>query len=188
MIDRAINFRLALIDGVTPTAQTMTGSQKELANATDEARSAVDSQNISFVKQVVSVSAFGMGVSKLTRGVTELGLVGEGTAATLRKINTGVSMIVGTFQLFKGMAGIVKMITGAEAGLAGVRTYNSVLKNPAMLGLVAGAIGVGAGVAGYFIGSSQTNNTTNVTQTAEFSFGAADERSTARGTLAILGG
>lgn len=179
-MDQQVRFALSLEDNVSATSEKMVGSQTALKGAVAGTTIAVDQQSMSFVKQVIAVSAVGRGIRSINNGLISLGLVSDETAAKLQKINAAVGMVVGSFQLVKGSIQIVKSLTAAEGLLAGVRTYNSVLKNPAMLSVVPVGLSAAAGVGGYFAGkNSQNNSTVNQTVTINPYASQSDQRAAA---------
>jgi hypothetical protein len=174
---------------VSGDAAAASAVQKELTDNTNKATVAVDKQTLSMVAQVTAVTAVYRGLNMLSGSMTELGIISEEDAKKFNDLNAAVGLVVGTFQLFKGIVYIVQALQAAEVGLASVETYRSVLASKGTTALVA-AVGIGAaaGVGGYFLGQQSSQQTT-VNQTVNFAGQSnASQRQTAYETLDILGG
>ena len=175
----------------TPSATiAATQAQKDLRDSTTAANVAVDKQTLKFVAQVTAVQAVYRGLNMLNSSMTTLGIISADDAKKFDQLNAAVGLVVGTFQMFKGIVYIVSMMRDAEVALAAVETYRSVINSKGAMAAVA-AIGIGtaAGVVGYFAGASSQSSTTNVNQTVNFGGQAnVSQRQTAYETLDLLGG
>jgi hypothetical protein len=126
------------------------------------------------------------GMTRLTNSFTHLGLISDGTAASLERMLNMVGLVVGGFQLMKGAIKIVESLWASTAGLAIVETYRSVLnKGPAAVALAGAGLGIAAGVGGYLLGA----NSTNVNQTVNFNGQTgSSSKAAARESLELMGG
>ena len=170
-------------------------SEDNLKQKVDSTNTCVDSQNIKFLSQLAAVTAVYGGINMVTRSMQTLGLVNEKTAQSLMKVSAAVGIMAGSFNAIRGAVKLIDALKNAEILLSAIETYRAVLNNPAKLAAVAVAGGAAAGVAGYYIGKSNSdnqNNTTNQTSvTQNITFGGAsstDQRSMARDTLEMMGG
>jgi len=193
VFDQSISWTFNLIDNVTPTVENIQASQGQLAVSTQKATQTIDSQNISWLKQMAAVTATYMGMRRLTSSLIELGLVSDKDAKLLHQMTAAIGLVAGGYQLLKGGVAVINALRASTVGLAAIETYRSVLsRGPVAVGLVAAGLGIAAGVGGYFLGQSAASQTsqTQVTQNITFGGGAgrADQRATARETIAVMGG
>jgi hypothetical protein len=175
------------------TAQQQTTTQVEAKVAVDDTTQAVMGQNVQWLKNLAAVSALHMGLVRLTSGMSQLGLISAEDEKKMQKVNAAVGMVVGTYQLFKGITGIVNLLRSSEIALAAVETYRSVINSKgAMLAVVGLGIGAAAVGAGYFMsqgGGGTSAPSTNVTQNINFEQGASsDQRAMGRDLLNVMGG
>jgi len=190
-MDTSINWTFNMVDNVSATTKQMADSQAQLAGNANTAKASIDSQNISFIAQTTAVMATYGGVRRLTSSLTELGLVSEGDAVKLQKLNATLGLVAGGFQLMKGATQIIKMLTQAEIGLAAVESFRAVLNNPAKIALVGAGLGLAAGVGAALLATSGGGGGggTTVNQTITFEGAATqDQRSVARETYEAMGG
>ncbi|HOO04519.1 MAG TPA: hypothetical protein PLJ11_07360 [Methanomassiliicoccales archaeon] len=190
-MDTSINWTFNMVDNVSATTKQMADSQAQLAGNASAAKASIDSQNISFIAQTTAVMATYGGVRRLTSSLTELGLVSEGDAVKLQKLNATLGLVAGGFQLMKGATQIIKMLTQAEIGLAAVESFRAVLNNPAKIALVGAGLGLAAGVGAALLATSGGGGGggTTVNQTITFEGAATqDQRSVARETYEAMGG
>lgn len=201
-----VKFEYEVIDNVSDASQTMASNQDKLAESADKTteshdklsasaektQASVDSQNISFMTQIMAVRAVAGGVHSLTGAMTALGWVNEENARRFQILNASIQLVIGTFQLIKGVVMIVNMLKEAEIGLAAVETYRSIInKGAGQAAIVALGIGAAAGVLGYFAGSAMGGGGggTNVEQNITVTTGSAqDGRDMARTSLEVMGG
>ncbi len=169
------------------TLEEMKDAEEEVEESTKDATLSIIDQNTAFTAQLTAVTSLHRGLTRLSSGLAELGLISSGTEQALRKISAVVGLVVGAFQLFKGVIYIVNALRQAELGLAAIETYRSILhRGPLGLALVGGAVAAAAGVGGYLLG--QGSQTTNVSQNVTFTgYGTMSERATARETLRLAG-
>jgi hypothetical protein len=181
-----------MVDNITPTVNKVEVAEKTLETQMAKTTQSVDSQKISFMAEIVAVSAVYRSINMLSGSMSELGLINDKTAQSLRKVSAGVGLVLGAYQGMKGAIAIVEGLKGSTTLLAMVETYRATLKNPAMMALAVGGIATAAGVGGYFAGKSAgggTTNSSNVNQS--FTFGSnnnSDSRTIAQDTLEIMGG
>lgn len=180
-------------DTAADSAQRMAATQMEAKAATDRTTQAVTSQNVSWLKNLAAVSALSIGMRRLTSSMTELGLISEEDERKLQKVNAAVGLVVGTYQLFKGVTAIVNALRGSVIALAAVETYRSVINSKgASLAIVGLGVGAAAAGAGYLYGQSQRAApapVTTVSQSIVFEQGASSEqRAMGRELLSIMGG
>lgn len=191
-MDTSINWTFNMVDNVSGTTKQMADSQAQLAGNASAAKASIDSQNISFMAQTAAVMATYGGVRRLTSSLTELGLVSDGNAAKLQKLNATLGLVAGGFQLMKGATQIIKMLTQAEIGLAAVESFRAVLNNPAKIALVGAGLGLAAGVGAALLatgGGSGGGGGTTVNQSITFNGGSTqDQRTVARDTFEAMGG
>ena len=188
-----LTYVLEAVDNVTPKIDTIIDAQGNLRDSAEVAQRAVDSQSISFLKQMQVAQGLHRGLGMLIRSSTELGLINEDTAKSFEMVNAAVGMVSGSYQLLKAAQAIVTGLAEAELGLAAVETFRSVLHNPMMMAVVGMGLGAAAGVAAMSL--TNNNNTTNnsnstVNQTVIFGAGGAnsDQRSTAKAAYEAAGG
>jgi hypothetical protein len=176
------------------TSQEVASTQGEAKVAIDDTTQAVMGQNVEWIKNLAAVSALHMGLVRLTSGMSQLGLISAEDEKKMQKVNAAVGMVVGTYQLFKGITGMMTLFRGVEISLAGVETYLTVLRSKGALlplvgvGLAAAAVG-GAYLYGQSQGGGSSAPTTSVTQNVTFEQGASsDQRAMGRDMLNVMGG
>jgi hypothetical protein len=184
-----LTYILDAIDNVTPVTEKVTAGQNEVAESAANAQAAIDSESISFIKQMTVASGLHRGISQLSNGMQTLGVINDDTAKSLNKVNAAVGMVVGGFQLLKVVQPILEGLRATELGLAAVETFRSVLNNPLAMGLVGAAAGAAIGVGGTLMATNNNSSSTNVIQTIVFGPGSSsDQRSMARASFEAMGG
>jgi len=187
-MEESVTFTYRVQDNISKPSNEAADAQRQLGAQTEDTTRKTDSQRISFMTQIVAVTALHRGLSNINSGLQELGILSGGAAVFMNKLNSIVQVTAGGFQLFKGAAQIVNMLTKAEIGLATVRTYNAVLSNPARVAVAAAGLAVAGGVAGYLMGGA--NKGTTVNQQVNFSgqMSQTDQRSIQRDSMEVMGG
>jgi hypothetical protein len=181
-------------EGAAKAADAQAEAMRSAKAATDDATSSVMAQNVQWLKNMDQVTKVSSGLRRLTSGMSELGLISEQDEASLQKLNAAVGLVVGTYQLFKGVVGVVNMLRTSEIALAAVETYRSVINSKgAQLALVGVGVGAAAGIVGYLAGQSSGggggSSSQTVNQTVTFEGGASsDSRAMGRELLDVMGG
>ena len=182
-----ISYMWEVIDNISQTAEEMKARLGDLEKQNLSTKASVDSQNISWMTQVMAVTSVHRGISMLTSSMKELGLLSDKDYQTMMKFNAAVGLVVGAFNLFKGVVRIIQMVQAAEVALASVETYRTVLASPGMIAVVGTALAAAGGVAGYYMGSQ---GNTNVQQNITYSGWQSpqDRRSSAKDAMIMMGG
>ena len=190
MDTETLTWVLLADDQVTPVVNRIVDAQGNLKSSAEEAQKSIDSQSISFLKQMQVATGLHRGLGMLIRSSTELGLINEQTAKSFEMVNAAVGMVSGTFQMLKAAQQIVGALTSAELGLAAVESFRSVLHNPAMMAVVGMGIGAAAGVGAMsLMGGGGGSSSTSVNQTVIFGNGSAsDQRSMKKAAYEGAGG
>ncbi len=168
-------------------AEEQAAAQEHLAEATDRATQATNTQRLGFVTHMEAVRGLRIGVSSFAMSMETLGFVSDKSAEQLRKVSAGLAGIIGMYQMFRSAIWITNQLRDAEIGLAVVETFRAVLKNPAALAIVgvAGGAAIGA-TAAMMSRPSQTQVQT--TQTVNFVGGeTVDRRQIASDALRMMG-
>lgn len=193
-MDRTLNYRISLEDNVTPTAKAGSSAMKDAEAQTKKTTEAVVEHQVKQVRTLVALQAVRAGVSGITHGLSELGLVSDETEKKLRKVNAAVALIVGTGQLLKGLGIIYDALTAKTIALSSVETYRAIISSPAKLALVGAGLAAAGGAAGYFAGKSagrrEARQTDQVNQTINY-YGAGpsqQSRGVQRASLEAIGG
>ena len=183
-----LTYRLEIQDNVTPKAKQGASAQKELSKTIKGTTQTMEQQTLSFISNVMAISALEGGINALAESFTKLGIGGEKVGEQMRKLAAGVKLFTGTAQLIQGLIGVVRLLAKSEMVLAGVETYRKVLHNPAQLALVAAAAGSAGAVGGYLAGrgGDTSNVNQNITYNAPVDIGS--RRSFERSGLEIVGG
>jgi hypothetical protein len=194
-------FTMTVLDNVTRHVDDMSKAEERLTQSTmkatastNQSTAASTAQNVQWLKNMASVTFLSAGVNQLTSSMSILGLVSKEDEKVMRQLGASVSMVVGIYQLFKGVASIVNVLRSSEVALAAVETYRSIINSKgATLALVGVGLGAAGAVAGYALtqggGAAAAAPTTNVTQNIRFEQGASsDSRAMSRDLLDIMGG
>jgi len=189
-MERTLTYRYEIVDNVTQVANAGTDAQGRLNASMETGISLQNTNTLAWLKQMTALSSLRRGLSGITMGLVEFGIIGKQGEAVMRKLTAGVSLFVGTAQLIKGVVAIINMLRAAEVGLAAVETYRAVLKNPAMLAVTVAGVGAAAGIGGYLAGkNSGGGGGTTVNQNLTFVGGdASAARGMARESLEVMGG
>ena len=190
MDTETLTYVLEAVDNVTPAVDRIIDAQGNLTDSTEAAQRAVDSQSISFLKQMQVATGLHRGLGMLIRSSETLGIINADTAKSFEMVNAAVGMVSGSFQMLKAAQQIVQALTSAELGLAAVESFRSVLHNPAMMAVVGMGIGAAAGVGAMsLMNNNTTNNSSTVNQTVVFGPGSSsDQRSMAKASYDAAGG
>ena len=176
-------------DNLTASSGQLVEAQGAVAASTADAQGAIDSQSISFIKNMTVMSGVHRGFGMLINSSKELGLVNDATAKTFQQMNAVVGLVSGSFMMLKSAEQIITSLRDAELGLAAVETFRSVLENPASIALVGVGIGAAAGVGAMMLTQNNSQSTT-VNQQVTFAAGTAsssDQRSMARAAFDVGG-
>ncbi len=176
MDNETLNFTLNAVDNVSPTAQRIADSQRQIADGAQQAQRSLDSTTMSFVAQLAAAQALKSGIDGVRQGLVALQLVDDQTARSLEKVSAATNVVIGTFQLYKGLQPVLAATRASLLSLAAVETYRSVLSSPWKLALVGAGIGAAAGVGGMLM----TQNSTTVNQSITFGGGTSDQRAMQR--------
>lgn len=158
-----VYFTFTVNDNVTATTEQMVATQSKFEGQVDKSTASVDRQNMSFLVQMEAARGLYRGVSMLSRSAQQLGLISEGAAMGLMKVQAGLGLVVGAYSMLKASAKIVESLRTATVGLAVVESYRKVLANPAAIALVIGGAAAAGGLAGYFVGQGNQQQTVNQT-------------------------
>jgi hypothetical protein len=190
MDTETLTYVLEAVDNVTPKVDRIVDAQGNLKGSAEVAQRAIDSQSISFLKQMQVATGLHRGLGMLIRSSTQLGLINEETAKTFEGINSAIGLVSGSFQMLKAGEQIIRALTNAELGLAAVESFRSVLKNPAMMAVVGMGVGAAAGVGAMSLmgNGGGGSSTTSVNQTVIFGSNSSSERSMAKAAYEAAGG
>ena len=190
MDTETLTYVLEAVDNVTPTVDRIVDAQGNLKDSAEVAQQAIDSQSISFLKQMQVATGLHRGLGMLIRSSQTLGLINAETAKSFEMVNAAVGLVAGSFQMLKAGQQIVRALTSAELGLAAVESFRSVLHNPAMMAVVGMGIGAAAGVGAMSLmgGGGGGGSSTSVNQTIVFGSNSSSERSMARASFDAAGG
>lgn len=127
----------------------------------DVRRTSKEVKQIGIVTQLTAIMAFREGISSMTSGLIQLGIVGEEDAKTLMKVNAAFSMMAGAVGIIKAIQGAMTVLNLSTLKNAMLNTYNAVVSNPGKAALVGVGLGAAAGAVSYFAlnQSTQTHNT-----------------------------
>lgn len=137
--------------------------QRELSSETKRTSAEVQAQNVSTIMQLTAIMSFREGITSLTNGMIQLGLVNDETAAKLMKFNSAFQMFAGGVQILKAAQGMMAILNASTLKNAILNTYNSIITNPGMAVAVGVGIGAAAGVGAYY--ALNSTNSTNVSNT-----------------------
>ncbi len=137
--------------------------QRELSSETKRTSAEVQAQNVSTIMQLTAIMGFREGITSLTNGMIQLGLVNDETAAKLMKFNSAFQMFAGGVQILKAAQGMMAILNASTLKNAILNTYNSIITNPGMAVAVGVGIGAAAGVGAYY--ALNSTNSTNVSNT-----------------------
>lgn len=173
-----LSFMLNAVDNVSPTAQRIADSQKQISDGAKDAQTSLNATSIAFIKQLAAAQALKSGIDGVRQGLVALELVDDKTAKSLEKVSAATNLVVGTFQLYRGLQPVLAATKASLLGLAAIETYRSVLSSPWKLALVGAGLGAAAGVGAMALsGGSQTT----VNQSIVFGGGSqTDQAATAR--------
>lgn len=167
---RTLDYRVRLIDEITPNARTAQRSTEELNKSTEQTTKSADSLALAFIHNITVLSALREGVNGIVSSLYILEITGEKTNMVLRKMAAMVSLFIDTARAIKGVIALVEILTASEKALAVIESYRLFLKNPFMIGVGIAAAGTAVGVGGYLMGRAsrpQASGTT-VNQTLNF--------------------
>ena len=135
--------------------------QRQLSAEARRSSDEIQVQQIGIITQLTAIMGFQQGISSLTRGVVQLGLVNDETAVKLMKFNTAFQMFAGGVQILKAAQGVMTILNLSTLKNAMLNTYNAVISNPGRAALVGVGIGAAAGVGTYYAMNSQNTNVNN---------------------------
>lgn len=171
-----LSFTLNAVDNVSPTAQRIADSQKQISDGAKEAQASLNSTSIAFIKQLAAAQALKSGIDGVRQGLVALQLVDDQTARSLERVSAATNVVIGTFQLYKGLQPVLAATRASLLSLAAVETYRSVLSSPWKLALVGAGLGAAAGIGGMLM----TQNSTTVNQSITFGGTTGDQRAMQR--------
>lgn len=183
-----VSYMWEVVDNISKTSEEMKQRLGELEKQNQQTKQSVDSQNISWMTQVMAVTSVYRGISTLANSMKSLGLMSDKDYQSMMKFHAAVGLVVGTFQLFKGIVKIIQMVQAAEVALAATETYRAVLANPLMLAVVGGALAAAGGVVGYMMGQGSSSQTVHQNITYSGWQSPSDRRSVAKDNLTMMGG
>lgn len=169
---------LDAVDGASLQAPRIAEGQRQIAESAQQAKASLDSTTLSFVAQLAAAQALKSGIDGVRQGLVALELVDDKTAKSLEKVSAATNVVIGTFQLYKGLQPVLAATKASLLSLAAVETYRSVLSSPWKLALVGAGLGAAAGIGGMLM---TQNNSTTVEQSIVFGGGTSnDQRSMQR--------
>ena len=188
-VERTVNYRLRLVDNISPTAKDGVAAEEELDGAIKKTTNTFGDQAMAMVYNITVLSAMREGLNGIVTELQILGITNDETHEKLMKFAAGVALFIDLARTIKGVIGMVQLLKDSTIALAAVETYRKVLNNPAAVALVATATGLAGGLGGYMYG--RYGNKNEVNQTVVFNQGAPDSagaRSARRETLEGMGG
>ncbi len=187
MDSATLTFVMNAVDNVTPVTEKIAASQDKVIESAAKAQAAIDSQSISFMKQITMVNSLHGGIRMLGTGFHDLGLITDQAYDGINKVNAGVGIMVGSFKLLRTAQEAVNALRDSELGLAAVETFRSVLHNPATVALVGAGLGAAAAIGGMVL-TQNNSSQVNVTQNIAYGAGSTNDQRAMSSQLANVGG
>ena len=169
---KTIEYVFKLTDNVSEEAADISASSKQagsdlraMGEEADNANKKLNDTQVNAVMIGATLSQLRSGVSAVTSGLTNMGIVSDETAEKFQYLNASIALLTGAVQIFKSVQSALTALNAVNAVGASIDAVRSVLQNPLAIGAIGLAAGAGLGVAAMFMvnNGGSSSNTTNIT-------------------------
>ena len=169
---KTIEYVFKLTDNVSEEAADISASSKQagsdlraMGEEADNANKKLNDTQVNAVMIGATLSQLRSGVSAVTSGLTNMGIVSDETAEKFQYLNASIALLTGAVQIFKSVQSALTALNAVNAVGASIDAVRSVLQNPLAIGAIGPAAGAGLGVAAMFMvnNGGSSSNTTNIT-------------------------
>lgn len=169
---KTIEYVFKLTDNVSEEAADISASSKQagsdlraMGEEADNANKKLNDTQVNAVMIGATLSQLRSGVSAVTGGLTNMGIVSDETAEKFQYLNASIALLTGAVQIFKSVQSALTALNAVNAVGASIDAVRSVLQNPLAIGAIGLAAGAGLGVAAMFMvnNGGNSSSTTNIT-------------------------